>query len=135
MLHRLCKPPSIPLNFSLAAVVFRLLISCVSALSEKYAKNKSYKARPTLNTRYMTIYVYMYTKKYIFHDRTYHSIYIYKLVSHNTSIPISSIHITICKETSQNIYRAHWNEKQKKKYVYFIYNLNVYLQSTCILCV
>ena len=118
MLHRLCKPPSIPLNFSLAAVVFRLLISCVSALSEKYAKNKSYKARPTLNTRYMTIYVYMYTKKYIFHDRTYHSIYIHKLASYNTSITISSIHTTICKETSKNIYRAHRSEKQNDKIIY-----------------
>jgi hypothetical protein len=41
MLHRLCKPPSIPLGFNLAVVVPRRLISRLSSLSENKTKKIS----------------------------------------------------------------------------------------------
>lgn len=40
-------------------------------------KKKSYKARHTLNTRDMTIYLYIHTEKHIFHDRTHTTPYTY----------------------------------------------------------
>jgi len=42
MLHRLCKPPSIPLGFNLAVVVPRRLISRLSSLSEKKTKKNTF---------------------------------------------------------------------------------------------
>src|SRR5215469_4764768 len=42
MLHRLCGPPSIPLSFSLAAVLPRWIAYCVSAGTETLAPTPSY---------------------------------------------------------------------------------------------
>lgn len=87
-------------------------------------KKKSYKARHTLNTRDMTIYLYIHTEKHIFHDRTHTTPYTYinlhliiQGLQYLAYTPQSILFFTLQKNI-KNICRNHTSEKQKNKIIY-----------------